>query len=98
LHWPVCAQLYLPESWAEDRQLREKAHIPDEVSFRSKPQIGLSLVDLSREWGVPFLDVVVADSGYYGKYPKFLEGLEERMGFLTYVGWRAPLECACLRR
>jgi SRSO17 transposase len=81
LHWPVSAQLYLPESWAKDRQLRQKAHIPDEVQFWSKPQIALSLVDLSREWEVPF-EVVVADSGY-GKYPKFLEGLEERK--LPYV-------------
>jgi SRSO17 transposase len=81
LHWPVCAQLYLPESWAKDRQLREKAHIPDEVHFWSKPHIALSLVELSREWGVPF-EVVVADCGY-GKYPMFLEGLEERK--LPYV-------------
>ena len=81
LHWPVCAQLYLPESWAKDQKLREKAHVPEEVDFRSKPQIALSLVDLCGEWGVPF-DVVVADSGY-GKYPKFLEGLEERK--LPYV-------------
>jgi SRSO17 transposase len=81
LHWPVCAQLYLPESWAEDRERRERAHVPDEVHFRSKPQIALSLVDLCGEWGVPF-EVVVADSGY-GKYPMFLEGLEERK--LPYV-------------
>src|SRR5215218_3756995 len=81
LHWPVCAQLYLPESWAQDQKLREKAHIPDEVQFWSKPHIALSLVELSGEWGVPF-EVVVADSGY-GKYPMFLEGLEERK--LPYV-------------
>jgi SRSO17 transposase len=81
LHWPVCAQLYLPEEWANDRGRRERAHVPEEVRFRSKPQIALSLVDLSREWGVPF-EVVVADCGY-GKYPKFLEGLEERK--LPYV-------------
>jgi SRSO17 transposase len=81
LHWPVCAQLYLPETWAKDTQLREKAHVPEEVGFRNKPQIALSLVGLSGEWGVPF-DVVVADCGY-GKYPRFLEGLEERK--LPYV-------------
>ena len=40
-----------------------------------------ALVDLSLEWGVPY-GVVVADSGY-GKYPMFLEGLEERK--LPYV-------------
>src|SRR5215216_1376803 len=81
LHWPVCAQLYLPERWALDCELRERAHVPEAVGFRSKPQIGLSLVDLCGEWGVPF-EMVVCDSGY-GKYPMFLEGLEERK--LPYV-------------
>jgi SRSO17 transposase len=81
LHWPVCAQLYLPERWAKESELRQRTHVPEAVQFWSKPQIALSLVDLSREWEVPF-EVVVADSGY-GKYPKFLEGLEERK--LPYV-------------
>jgi hypothetical protein len=84
--------------------------VPEEVDFKSKPQIALSLVDLSLgrislwggslsgEWGVPYDDDdVVADSGY-GKYPMFLEGLEERK--LPYVCGveRAPSGCACLRR
>jgi SRSO17 transposase len=95
LHWPVSAQLYVPESWAQDPQLRQKAHIPDEVGFRSKPHIALSLVDLCGEWGVPF-EVVVADSGY-GKYPMFLEGLEERelpyvCGVESTFGVRLPEE------
>ena len=81
LHWPLCAQLYLPEEWVNDPQRRERVQVPEELHFRSKPQITLSLVDLSGEWEVPF-DVVVADSGY-GKYPKFLEGLEGRK--LPYV-------------
>ena len=107
LHWPVCARLYLPEVWAKDSQRRERAHVPEEVDFKSKPQIALSLVDLSLGrislWGVGGVpyddddDVVVADSGY-GKYPMFLEGLEERK--LPYVCGveRAPSGCACLRR
>jgi SRSO17 transposase len=76
LHWPVSAQLYLPEGWANDLQRREISHVPCEIIFSSKPHIALSVVDLSREWGVPS-EVVVADSGY-GKYPSFLGGLEER--------------------
>lgn len=52
-------------------------------------------MDLSREWGVPF-EVVVADSGY-GKYPMFLEGLEERKlpyicGVESTFGVRLPEE------
>src|ERR671910_3510636 len=70
LHWPVCAQLYLPEGWANDRERRERAHVPEEVGFRNKPRIALSMVELSREWDVPF-EVVVADSGY-GANPNFL--------------------------
>jgi SRSO17 transposase len=76
LHWPVSAQLYLPEGWANDPKRRERSHVPEEIIFRSKPLIALCLVDLSREWSVPS-EVVVADSGY-GKYPSFLGGLEER--------------------
>jgi SRSO17 transposase len=81
LHWPLSGRLYLPEGWATDRERREISHVPEEVIFSSKPQIALSLVDLSREWEVPS-EVVVADSGY-GKYPSFLGGLEERK--LSYV-------------
>jgi SRSO17 transposase len=95
LHWPVSAQLYLPEGWANDRKRRERSHVPKEVIFGSKPNIALSLVDLSREWGVPF-EVVVADSGY-GKYPSFLGGLEERevayvCGVESSFGVRLPEE------
>jgi len=87
--------LYLPERWANDPERREHSHVPEEVIFRSKPQIALSLVDLSREWEVPS-EVVVADSGY-GKYPSFLGGLEERKvayvcGVESTFGVRLPEE------
>ena len=95
LHWPVSGRLYLPERWANDRERRERAHVPCEVIFRSKPNIALSLVDLSRKWEVPF-EMVVADSGY-GKYPSFLGGLEERevayvCGVESTFGVRLPEE------
>ena len=95
LHWPVSAQLYLPEGWANDRERRERSHVPEEIVFRIKPQIALCLVDLSREWEVPF-EVVVADSGY-GKNPSFLGGLEERKvayvcGVESTFGVRLPEE------
>src|SRR5690242_20480671 len=33
---PVAFQLYLPEVWANDSERREKAGVPEEISFRTK--------------------------------------------------------------
>src|SRR5262249_23065409 len=38
LHWPVSAQLYVPEGWAEDLARRTRAHVPADAAFRTKPQ------------------------------------------------------------
>ena len=81
LHWPVTARLYLPQAWTDDRKRCQEAHIPDDVSFQTKPEIALDIVDQAREWAVPF-QVVITDAGY-GDNPDFLAGLEERQ--LTYV-------------
>jgi SRSO17 transposase len=80
LHWPITARLYLPESWTEDRSRCQSCHVPEQVSFATKPELALQLLSQAQSWGVPFA-TVVADSGY--GIPWFLRALDER--HLTYV-------------
>ena len=38
---PVAYRLYLPQDWAEDRARRRKAGVPEEIGFKTKPEIAL---------------------------------------------------------
>ena len=75
-HCLLDSELYLPESWAEDRARCRAAHIPDEMTYRPKWQIALELYDRGRENGVSFA-YLTFDEGYGGK-PEFLRQLEAR--------------------
>src|SRR5215467_10744937 len=75
-HFPVSAQLFLPDSWIQDAGRRKQAQVPEEIREQTKPEIALSLLDRARQWGVP-IQAVVVDAGY-GDNPNFLRGLDER--------------------
>jgi SRSO17 transposase len=95
VHWPVTAQLSLPEAWATDGPRRAKVHVPMAVPFRTKPDLALLLVDQARAWAVPFA-WVVTDAGY-GDNPTCLQGLEARqvayvVGVSSTFGVRLPDE------
>ena len=93
LHWPVSAQLFLPEHWISDAARRTRAHIPAQETLQTKLERALVLLDRAQRWGVPF-SVVVADAGY-GDTPAFLAALEERRvasvcGVASDFGVRLP--------
>jgi SRSO17 transposase len=75
-HWPLSAQLFLPESWTQDAKRRQQAQVPEQIREQTKPEIALGLLDRARHWGVP-IGAVVVDAGY-GDNPNFLRGLDER--------------------
>jgi SRSO17 transposase len=42
---PIGGRLYLPESWTEDRERCAKAAVPETVSFKTKLELALDLID-----------------------------------------------------
>jgi SRSO17 transposase len=49
---PLGWALYLPEDWCADEQRRRKAKIPAAVEFKTKPQLGIDLVERAAGWEV----------------------------------------------
>jgi SRSO17 transposase len=60
---PLAWRLYLPQDWTSDDARRRRAHVPDDVTFRTKLQIALEQIGAARAAGVP-QGVVLADAAY----------------------------------
>jgi len=90
-HTLIDANLYLPKSWDEDAQKREKAGIPSGVVYRPMHEIAVEQVDRALANGVP-AQWVTADERY-AEVPAFIAALEERgLGYVVEVptkmtGW-----------
>src|SRR6478736_4416722 len=75
-HALIDRRLYLPEAWAGDAERRRAAKIPDEVPFRTKPEIAREMVARALDAGVP-CDWVLGDE-VYGADRRLRTMLEER--------------------
>lgn len=75
-HTLIDQDLFLPESWSEDRDRCRAAGIPDDVVYRPKWEIALEQYDRATKNGIAF-EYVTFDEGYGGK-PEFLRRLDAR--------------------
>jgi SRSO17 transposase len=62
-HALIDRRLYLPKDWIEDAERRRMVGVPDDVTFATKPKIGVSMVAAAIEAGVPCA-WVLGDSVY----------------------------------
>jgi SRSO17 transposase len=85
---PIAYGLYLPQEWADDVMRRHQAHVPEEVVFKTKPQIALDQIRTALEAGVT-PGVVLADAGY-GVDGAFRSGLSA-LGLHYVVGVQSTL-------
>ncbi len=93
-HGLIDGELFLPESWSEDRDRCDEAEIPDDMTHRPKWEIALELHQRATAGGLTF-DWLGFDEGYGGK-PEFLRLLDDRtqpfVGEVptTFTGWIDP--------
>lgn len=75
-HCLLDGDVFLPESWSQDRDRCRAVGIPEDVVYRSKSDIALELYDRARANGVSFAWLTF-DEWYVAK-PLFLRALEQR--------------------
>ena len=85
---PVAWRLYLPKEWAEDTARRQKAEVPEEIEFQTKPEIALDQIRTMAEAEVA-PGVVLADAAY-GINTEFRQGLTE-LGLQYIVGVQSSI-------
>lgn len=62
-HVPIDFALYMRTSWTDDAVRREKARVPDDLVFKTKPELALDLITRAVEDEIPG-DIVLVDAAY----------------------------------
>src|SRR6478736_9047450 len=60
---PVAYRLYLPKDWIKDRARRNKTGVPQDIRFKTKPEIALEQIRWACEAGLP-RGVALMDGAY----------------------------------
>jgi SRSO17 transposase len=93
-HCLVDGELFLPESWSDDRERCREAGIPDTMVYRPKTEIALELYDRAVANGIHF-EWMTFDE-WYGVKPQFLRAFDERQQKFIgevhkgYTAWTQP--------
>lgn len=85
---PIAYRLYLPKEWTEDTKRREKAEVPEQVEFQTKPEIALEQLRVAASAEVA-PGVVLADAGY-GINTEFRAGIT-KLGLQYVVGVQSSM-------
>jgi len=75
-HTLIDRELYLPQEWVADEKRRRAAHVPESVSFQTKPALARQMLERAQTNGVQF-EWVTADS-LYGSDRRLRLWLEEQ--------------------
>jgi SRSO17 transposase len=92
-HALIDRELYLPQDWCADLPRRQAAHIPEAVTFATKPELSKRMVERAQMAGLP-INWVVADT-VYGHSPD-LRLFLEKQGY-AYALAVPSIEVVCVQ-
>ena len=69
-------RLYLPQEWCEDEGRRREAQVPEEVSFKTKPELAVEMLEHAWAQGGPM--AWVTGDEVYGNAPKLRDAVGGR--------------------
>jgi len=64
-HVPIDFELYMPESWTEDKARCKKARVPADLVLKTKTELALDLISRAMDNKIPG-EIVLADAAYGG--------------------------------
>ena len=77
-------RLYLPKAWCQDKKRRERARVPGETGFATKPALGAAMITGAAAAGVPF--AWAAADEVYGRSSRLREACEkDSKGYVVAV-------------
>ena len=60
-------ELYLPESWTDDPERCRAVRVPEQVGFRTKPQLAQLILERALDAGVPAAQWIACSAGHGAK-------------------------------
>src|SRR5581483_1889969 len=90
-------ELYLPKSWVNDQEHCREAHVPDSVTFATKPELAQRMLERTLDAGLPAA-WVVGDT-VYGSARLLRTALEERaLAYALAVTCKEQVEVQGVRK
>jgi SRSO17 transposase len=88
------AELFVPNKWFEESQeaRRKKCKFPEGLTFKTKPQLAVEMLERIEKCETLPFRYIVADS-VYGTSPHFIGAVEQRIGLTYFV--QVPSDTLC---
>jgi SRSO17 transposase len=96
-HTLVDRELYLPKSWTDDQESCRKAHVPEEVTFATKPELARRMVERALDAELP-VAWVVGDTVYGSALPLRAALERRRQAYALAVTCKEQVEVQGVRR